>query len=146
MILMLLFLLGIVAFFISLIKASNDLEDICISSVLVIGVSFIFIIFPLCLSYGTYLDIKSTYERVQNDYKDTIEVYENKAVINVESITDFRYKGYQDNLGNLIKDLRNITAEYNKTFIKKRTMNNNIFFSWYTIGPSEDMKLLKLKE
>lgn len=105
-----------------------------------------FIIIPWAISYTTYLNMKSFYEATYEQYFNAIEIYQDRAVIDTTvAFTDFKYQGYQDNISGYITDLRNKSIWYNEVYIKKETMNNNIFFSWYIIPPSENMKLMRLK-
>jgi hypothetical protein len=91
------------------------------------GFFIIFIIWILpCIGYlnsfNSYLDIKATYTTVVDQYRNSIKMYEDKAIIHVsdKSFTDFKYNGYQDNIASLIKDLRNKVEKYNKIYIAKQ--------------------------
>jgi len=124
-------------------KIDSDLAGISIG----IGIIMLWVcIMITSVSYGNYIKMKQINEQIMNNYQETIEVYENKAVIDAESLTDFRYKGYQESLSSLIKDLRKQVVRYNKFHIGKTELNNNLIFSWLIIAPDKDMKLLKLKE
>jgi len=104
------------------------------------------ILCPIGSSYSSYLSIKATYYGVVTQYKDAIDIYEDKAVINVDKIsfTDLKYQGYQKEIVDLIKDLRSVVSTYNRVYIKKKTMKNNLMFSWVIIAPDSGMKLLQM--
>lgn len=99
-------------------------------------------------SYGSYADMKSTYNAVVNQYRESIRMYEDRVVldINTESFTDFKYEGYQESISSLIKDLRRKVTRYNQLYIGKEVWSRNIFLSWLIKKPDEDMKLLRLEE
>ena len=118
-----------------------------------IGVSIIctimgsaLIIAPLSRSYTTYLGIKADYYGVVAQYGNAIDIYADKAIINIDKIsfTDFKYQGYQKEMADLIKDLRYKIVRYNARYIKKKTMDKNWIFSWIIIPPDSGMKLLQM--
>jgi hypothetical protein len=92
--------------------------------------------------------MRSTYETVVNQYRDSIDMYEDKVVINVdeESFTDFKYQGYQENISSMIKDLQQVVTKYNKLYVEKNILKDNIFIGALIFEPDKDMKLLKLRE
>jgi len=100
------------------------------------------------VSYGSYLDMRASYDTVVTQYRDAVTMYEDKALLNVKqaSFTDFKYEGYQGNIASFIISLRKEVVDYNKTFIKKRAMKKNIVLNWCIVGPDKDMKLIGLKE
>lgn len=100
------------------------------------------------VSYSNYIEMKSVYEGVVSQYRDSIDIYENKAVVHISgnSFTDFKYKGYQENIADLIKDLRQQITTYNKVFIKKNILADNIIWGTLIFEPDKDMKLLQIKE
>ena len=99
-------------------------------------------------SYSTYLDQRAFYDATVNQYRNSITLYKGHAVIDVESaaLTDFKYGGYQENIGKMVIDLRGKVANYNEGIIKKRKMESNIILNWLVIAPDEDMRLLTLGE
>jgi len=102
---------------------------------------------PIITSYTTYLDIKSFYVGVEEQYRSAIEMYEEKAIIDVDkAFTDLKYQGYQEQIANFIVSLREKIADYNYMYIQKKIMDDNPLFSWYIIAPDSSMKLLSLKE
>ena len=111
----------------------------CVWGLVVVGIMW--------SSYLNYLDQRAFYDATIEQYATAITIYEDKAVIDVESAawTDLKYKGYQDNISNLILDLRYNIVKYNKIYVKKTKMDSNILFNWIIIGMDEDMKIIKMK-
>jgi len=98
-------------------------------------------------SYGTYLDQRAFYDATVEQYAAAVTMYGDRAVIDVESAawTDLKYQGYQDNVSDLILDLRKKITSYNIVFVKKDKMHKNPFFSWFIIDLDDDMKLVKMR-
>jgi len=97
-------------------------------------------------SYGSYIDTRTFYDATIEQYASAVEMYEDKAVIDIESaaFTDLKYQGYQDNVSGLILSLRRSIIKYNKKLISKRIMKKNLFFNWLIVAPDDDMKILKM--
>lgn len=99
-------------------------------------------------SYGSYLHIRSYYDGVISQYRDSIEMYNSKAIsINMMkafSLTDYTNQGYQSSMAEFVKDLRLKVTEYNIIYSKKRILKRNPFFNLYIIEPDKDMKLLSM--
>ena len=100
------------------------------------------------VSYSGYVEARTFYDITKEQYSESIVMYEDKAVLNINenSFTDMKYKGYQNNMAEMIKTLRENIVNYNKTVNKKRIYAKNLFFSWYIIKPDDDMKSLTLRE
>ena len=98
-------------------------------------------------SYNTYLDTKSFYTSTVEQYATAVDVYGEKAVIDIEAAawTDFKYQGYQENISKFVMDLRNRIVNYNEIMVAKMTMDKNPLFSWLVVAPDKDMKLIKMK-
>ena len=98
-------------------------------------------------SYNSYLTERAFYDATVEQYATAITMYEDKAVIDVESAawTDLKYQGYQNNVSGLILDLRERIIRYNNNFIVKNKKHDNIFFSWIVVGMDDDMKIIKMK-
>jgi hypothetical protein len=118
----------------------------------IVGIVCSVIIFIVCClvwtkSYNEYLDARSFYTATKEQYFSAIEIYKDHALLDMSkaSFTDFKYSGYQDNVGDFIKDLRNKIIEYNKTIIEKRIQGKNPVFSWFIIEPDDDMLIIKMK-
>lgn len=101
-------------------------------------------------SYDSYLDNTSFYTTVVEQYRDAINMYEDKAIIRLDKVkdtlTDFRYEGYQESIAAMIETLRDKVAHYNKVFVEKRILNDNWFFSWLIINNNENTKLIRLSD
>jgi hypothetical protein len=99
-------------------------------------------------SYESYAKMKAFYEETVNQYRTSITMYEDKAVLDFdeESFTDFKYQGYQENISSLIKDLRREVANYNNLYTRKQVVSKNWLYGAIIVTPDEDMKLLKMKE
>lgn len=103
------------------------------------------IVCPIWKSYSTYVEARVFYDGIHEQYRDTITMYADRAVIDAEgAFTDFRYKGYQKAIAGFISDLRYKITKYNTNIISKRVMKRNLFFSWYIVAPDDDMKPLAL--
>jgi len=119
---------------------------------IVLGVIFVVIASIFLLgskwgSYKAYLDIRSFYDATVEQYATAIEIYEGKAIIDLEkaAFTDLKYQGYQDNVASFIMDLRNRIIEYNEAFVKKQRMKDNILFNWLVVAPDKDMKIMSMR-
>jgi len=98
-------------------------------------------------SYNTYLDQRAFYDATMEQYASAITMYKNYAEIDVKTAawTDLKYQGYQDNIADLIKNLRNRIIKYNEAYVKKNKLHANLFYSWFVVGMDEDMKIIKMK-
>lgn len=104
------------------------------------------LIVVVATSYSTYLNTRTFYSATVEQYATSVEMYEDKAVIDIGSAawTDFKYKGYQENVAGFIKDLRGEIVAYNTMIISKRVMDANPLFNWLVIAPDDDMKIIKM--
>ena len=129
-------------------KRNNRKDNIQGCSIIAAIVGILFILLPSVVSYSNYLDIKADYYGVIAQYESAINVYGDKAIINVNQIsfTDFKYEGYQKEMASLIRDLRHKVERYNTTYIKKKTMDNNLMFNWLIVAPDSGMKLLQMTQ
>jgi len=102
------------------------------------------------ISYGSYLHNTSFYTTVVEQYRDAINMYEDKAMIDLDKVkdtlTDFRYEGYQESIAGMIATLRDKVAHYNRVFVEKGILNNNWFFNWLIINNNENTKLIRLSD
>lgn len=98
-------------------------------------------------SYASYVRMRRAYDATVTQYKDAVEMYQDKAVLDVEraALVDFRYKGYQDNIGTFITDLRKKVVDYNEDFVGKGVLGSNILFWPMIIGPGDHLKLISIK-
>lgn len=93
------------------------------------------------ISYINYVKTKTTYDTIITQYKGAIELYADKAVLHIDKVfvTDFQYQGYQENMAELVKDLRSSVIGCNKTIIMKRLLGKNILFKGLIVQPDPDM-------
>ena len=100
------------------------------------------------VSYSSYVDARTFYDITKEQYSESIVMYGDKAILNINenSFTDMKYKGYQENIAEMIKTLRENIVRYNNVVNKKRIYGKNLFFNWYIVQPDDDMKSLTLKE
>jgi len=118
----------------------------------IVGIICSVIILIICCaiwnkSYINYLNARSFYTATKEQYFSAIVVYKDHAVIDMgkAAFTDFKYSGYQDNVGSFIISLRNRIIKYNKTIVEKRVQGKNPVFSWLIIEPDDDMLIIKMK-
>jgi hypothetical protein len=107
----------------------------------------IFLTFAWSISYSSYLSDRSFYDATMEQYSSGIVIYNDYAEIDIADTawTDFKYKGYQENMAGFVKDLRGSIIRYNRSIIKKRVMDKNLLFSWMVVAPDDDMKIIKMK-
>ena len=105
------------------------------------------VVFPIHDSYKSYIDMSQTYEATVSQYRSSVKMYEDKAVLELDesSFTDFKYEGYQKQMGSMVKELRNKVTDYNELYIGKKKMSKNFWLGAYIVEPDEDMKLIRLK-
>jgi len=105
--------------------------------------------FIICkwVSYDSYVTLRTRYDATIEQYAGAVEMYSDKAVIDVEkaAFTDFKYQGYQENIAGFVTGLRYEVVRYNKALIGKRLYKKSPFFSIFVVGPDDDMKILSLK-
>lgn len=101
----------------------------------------------ISVSYTSYLEARSFWDSTSFQFRDSIEIYGDKAAIKVtdSAFTDFKYNGYQENIASFIKDLRTYIVWYNTILIQKRLMKKSLMFNWLIVGPDDDMKILSMK-
>ena len=111
------------------------------------------ILLLLCLiitpkSYMSYIQARSFYDATNTQYKESISMYADRAVLKVseDTFTDLKYQGYQENIAKLITDLRSKVVWYNDVIIQKRILNKSIAFDWLIITPDDDMKIITMLE
>lgn len=105
-----------------------------------------FLIIVICTSYGTYVDLRTSYDAAVKQYRQAVTIYVDHAQIDVKkaALTDFKYQGYQENAANFVRDLRRKVVWYNEGIVSKRVMKKNWFFNWLIIAPDDDMKVINL--
>jgi len=112
------------------------------------AISGIFSLVVIFTSYGSYVDLRTSYDATVAQYRQAVTVYVDHAQINVEkaALTDFKYEGYQDNVADFVTNLRRKVVWYNEGIISKRIMDKNWFIGWFIIAPDKDMKVLNMIE
>ena len=105
----------------------------------------------LSISYSSYIDMKQ--HLVNFDiHADTIASYEKLAKLDttktgtVNPLTDLKYQNYQRGIKDLISDLRDSCIIYNQNLVGKRTLGNNVIFSWLIIMPDDNMNVVKFSD
>ena len=108
----------------------------------------LFLTMVLGLSYGKYINMKQDLVNFHT-YADAIISYEQFANLNttetgtIGPLTDLKYQNYQRGIKDLIEDFRNSCIVYNQKLTGKRTLGNNVIFSWLIIMPDDDMKTVR---
>ena len=135
--------IGIIAFLItfSLYDRKRKFARIRISilramtwAIVILAIYGFFAMIAIVNSYDSYLDARAYYNNIIGQYKGVITLYEDKAVaFDMEkaaevALTDLRFQGYQNKMGDFIMDLRRAITVYNTCIIKKRIMNKNFFY------------------
>lgn len=143
---LLLFSMIAVCVIIGFVAGFGEIDAAAGPAAFIVGLMFVslFCILFWSFSYSNYLDAQKIYQGTVAQYKGSIEVYEDKAVINTGQLTDFGHGKYNESIAHLIRDLRNEVVRYNKIVIGKRIMSDSIFFNWFIIG-EDDLKLLEVK-
>lgn len=157
MLLLLIASLMLVAGIVLVVKFGKHIGDYYNRKGNIAGLGIFFIIFSSLMvivcgitaidSYDNYADMKAFWKITNEQYSEAIEMYVDKAVlkIDVDTFTDFRYQGYQENIASLIKDLRKHVVWYNQNFVTKKIYKDNILISWLIFVPDDDMKLIKMR-
>ena len=99
-------------------------------------------------SYISYVNMRSDYDIIVRQYKESVQLYEDKAVLDVNdaAFTDFKYEGYQENIAAFVRELRYRVTRYNECYIQKKVVARNILFGWIISEPDADMHLIELRE
>ena len=101
-------------------------------------------------SYDSYLENRAFYDATVEQYRGTVEMYKDYAVIDMSKtrsvFTDFKYQGYQQEISKMILDLRRKIVSYNRSFMLKKIKNASWFFNWYIITNDPDMKIIRMIE
>lgn len=151
MIIMLIFISIIVCIVFTFYNCAASREKTIDATISFIVCSVIFCIFSSIIiskSYTDYLADRAFYTATKEQYFNAVKVYKTHAEIDMEAAayTDFKYQGYQENIGKLVISLRNRIIKYNERIIKKRIVGKNLLFSWYVIEPDDDMVIIKMIE
>ena len=93
-------------------------------------------------SYYNYLDDRSFFDSARYQYKQQIDIYQQKAKVDVtdsKSMTDLKYNMYQNQLGAMIQLYTEKISKYNQNIIEKKKMREDPLWSWLIVGPDPDM-------
>lgn len=94
----------------------------------------------LGFSYRHYLDDRAAYDSVISQYKQSITLYDDKVIIDMDhAITDLRYTGNAEQVSTLVQQLREQITKYNASIIIKRKLKANFVFSMLVVGPDKEM-------
>ena len=107
----------------------------------------IIVLVVIATSYDSYVATRVFYDATREQYAEAVKVYQDHAVIDMgaATFTDMKYQGYQQQVGELIMDLRKQIVRYNTEITSKRIMDKSWFYSWLIIAPDDDMKIIKMK-
>jgi len=134
-------IIGIIGFLVD----DRDFASGLVGFLVPAGLFTIVTIAILGTSYSNYVSLKAKYDGVVSQYKQAVTLYTDRAVLSTEiAFTDFKYQGYQENMGKLISDLRTQVAEYNQSYFEKQTMHKSWFFRLLIFEPDPDMKPLEI--
>lgn len=126
-------------------RTGQDASDIRLIAIIFTAVLTTVYSIAIGVSYKTYVDTRVSYNFIHKQYRDAIVMYKDRAVIDTEkAFTDFKYKGYQDNISSFIKDLRDQIVSYNKITLGKKVLKCSPFLNWFIYAPDSDMKPLAL--
>jgi len=124
--------------------------DIMIPAAVVGAVIYLFILaVSVTISYENYIANRVQYDSLIHQYRGAITMYEEKATLNIKkaavsAMTDVRYNGYQQKMGDFIMDLRKEVVDYNRVFLSKKYMKKNFFYNWFVVAPDPDMKVVDI--
>jgi len=98
--------------------------------------------------YSSAINYESFYNITIEQYRNSIEMYEDKAVLtlNEDTLTDLRYQGYQENIMAEIKSLKEQIISYNTALYSRKIKDKNPFLSWMIVPLSDKCKQLTLIE
>ena len=92
-------------------------------------------------SYNSSVVLRETFVTIEQ-YKEAIELYAEKGVaefrsgnLSSEEFTDLKYNQYQQQIGRMIRDLRDTIVKYNTKLTGKQVMNAGWFYGWVIIVP-----------
>lgn len=99
-------------------------------------------------SYAKYIRLEQALAVIEQ-YKESITLYSEKGITEFRhgttELTDLKYNYYQQQIGQMIRDMRDRIIGYNETLAGKSAMASNWFWSWCIILP-EDMKPIKMSD
>lgn len=100
------------------------------------------------VSYAKYINLEQDLAVIEQ-YRESITLYSEKGIAEFKhgttEFTDLKYNYYQQQIGQMIRDMRDRIIGYNETIAGKSTMASNWFWSWCIILP-EDMKPIEMSD
>ena len=99
-------------------------------------------------SWDTTVDMKQNLANL-SAYKHTIETYKKNAMGEFKAgaaLTDLKYQNYQQQIGQMITDLRGRIVSYNNSFVGKNAYKDNWLWSWCIFAPPEGSQLLEMSD
>lgn len=151
LILVFIFIILLIGFFgyIGTERAEHMMSNAIFSSCVAAVIFIVILIMVVSASYKTHVDLKRQLVTIEQ-YRETVNLYAKRGVSEFKTnpgsnteFTDLKYNKYQDQIGQMIKDLRNAIVAYNTILTEKQVMNENWFFGWVIIV-DEDMKPIKM--
>lgn len=90
-------------------------------------------------SFESAANLDAIQEGIVAEHRSAIDLYSDKAVLHVDkAMADLKYQGYQEQMGNMIRELRTAVVEHNRALVSKRKYKANPFYSWLVILPDND--------
>jgi hypothetical protein len=130
-------------------KGKNAVANSTTALITCLIISSVLIVFTWAISYSNMIRMQEKAVIIEQ-YKEAVELYAEKGVAEFKpgsgkatEFTDLKYNNYQTQVGEMIRELRDAIAKYNKMYISKKIMKNSIYWNWCIIMP-EDSKLLKM--
>jgi len=132
-------------------KKGDKKENTCIGIIIPSAIISLITIIVLVASFNSYIRLQQKLATIEQ-YKESIELYADKGVqefkpgsTSATEFTDLKYNNYQTQIGEMIRDMRDVIVSYNKGLTEKQIRKDNIFFSWYIYLP-KDMKTIKMAD
>lgn len=97
-------------------------------------------------SYGNYIDAKAFNDATYAQYENAIAIYSEHAALDLKTaFTDSKHQGYQKNIADFIRDLRDNVVKYNKVVIGKEIWKQSKWFNWFIVDLDTGMKKITMK-
>jgi len=101
-------------------------------------------------SYGSTVIMQERLTSI-DQYAHTVRVYSKHGVAEFKEnsaarpeLTDLKYQNYQNQIGDMITDLRDQINKYNNKLVGKNLMGKNWFWNWCIIDAPEGSVILKM--
>jgi len=90
-------------------------------------------------SYSNNMELVAHQEAVIQEFADCVTYSKKVIAVDVRSITDFRVPGFLE----LVKDLRDATAEYNNTLLIRRQQEKSLIYNWFIAEPPDTLQVIR---